>query len=96
VMGVKGERTGGDDHHHDEPGTGQLAEVAADAGRGVAGGNEIRTPLPTWRKSWLWYLVSIGSSSPKKTKTAAMVRARGVRLSRSHSRRGFETLLSQI
>src|SRR6516165_11409049 len=47
----------------------------------------MRTPLPTWLRSWLWYLVSIGWSSPKKTKTAAIVRARGVRFSRSHSRR---------
>src|SRR5215472_2888625 len=47
----------------------------------------MRTPFPTWLRSWLWYLVSIGCSSPKKTKTAAIVRARGVRFSRSHSRR---------
>src|SRR5262249_3709215 len=46
----------------------------------------MRTPLPTWLRSWLWYLVSIGWSSPKKTKTAAIVRPRGVRFSRSHSR----------
>src|SRR5215467_5604660 len=47
----------------------------------------MRTPLPTWRKIWLWYLVSTGSSSPKKTKTAPRASARGVRISRSHSSR---------
>src|SRR5260221_11239259 len=52
---------------------------------GVAAGNSMRTPLPTWRKIWLWYLVRAGSSSPKKTKTAASAKARGVRVRRSHS-----------
>src|SRR6266700_5315782 len=47
----------------------------------------MRTPLPTWRKSWLGYLVAVGSTSPKNTKAAPSVRARGVRVSRSHSSR---------
>src|SRR6266545_1217317 len=54
---------------------------------GVTGGNVIWTPLPTRLTIWLWYLVTTGSTSPKKRNSAPRASALGVRVRRSHSSR---------